>query len=298
MSLTGPEGIIKGKLQYTLREIKQAIENKEIIPVVPTSVRGDKLKFNLSNNIIGVLYKDDLVDLDHNREENIEFKVGNTINVVPVEIEYGSDNIIVRCSRALAQRICHEEYIDKLVPGDIIDAKVINMTRCGVFCDIGCGNVALMTMNDIAVSYVNDARDVFKVGQYIKVVIKNKSDNRIMISMKELLGTWNDVIKEFNKGDIVVGKVILINEYGAFIRLRYNLVGLIDKYPDDLSINDFVTVRIDNIHEKNNRIKLSRIGKADPVKEKIQYFYNSSHLDNWQYTEEGSKKNHIEYSEV
>ncbi len=295
MITMGPEGITKGKNNFSYRDILNAIKHEEIISVIPTSVRNGKLHFNINDNLVGTVSEEDLVDTRYNKHENIEYKVGYTINVVPVDIITKNDRQIVVCSRALAQHKCHVNYIDSLEKGDIIDAKVVNMTKCGVFCDIGCGNIALMTMNDIAMSYVNNAKDVFKNQQFIKVMIKNKEHGRIMISMKELLGTWDDVIKEFSKGDVVVGKVILINEYGAFIRVRYNLVGLIDRFPDDIKVNDFISVKIDNIQNNNNRIKLSMIGRSEPVAETIKYFYNGGHIENWSYIQ-GKNSNELEYS--
>ena len=52
-------------------------------------------------------------------------------------------------SRRAAQEKCREEFICKLSPGDVIDARITHMEPFGVFADIGCGIVSLLPIDAI-----------------------------------------------------------------------------------------------------------------------------------------------------
>ena len=104
-------------------------------------------------------------------------------------------NRVALLSRKKAQLLCLEEYINKLIPGDIIPARVTHIENFGAFCDIGCGIVALMPIDTISVSRIANPYDRFSVGDNIKAVIKSIVDGKITLSMKELLGTCKKMRK-------------------------------------------------------------------------------------------------------
>ena len=88
--------------------------------------------------------------------------------------------------------------------GDIIDAKVTHLESFGAFCDIGCGNIALLPIDAISVSRISHPKDRFTVGDSIKVIIKSiAEDGKITLSHKELLGTWEENAAMFAPGQTV-----------------------------------------------------------------------------------------------
>ena len=96
-------------------------------------------------------------------------------------------------SRKSAQELCKKYITDSKRTGDVINAKVTHLESFGAFCDIVCGNVALLPIDAISVSRISHPRDRFKVGDDIRVVIKSIADDgRITLSHKELLGTWEE----------------------------------------------------------------------------------------------------------
>lgn len=68
-------------------------------------------------------------------------------------------------SRAQAQKRCFEDRVSRLVPGDIIPVRVTHLESFGAFVDIGCGLVALMTVDTLSVSRISHPRERVAVGE-------------------------------------------------------------------------------------------------------------------------------------
>jgi transcriptional accessory protein Tex/SPT6 len=65
-----------------------------------------------------------------------------------------------------------QNYISKLIPGDIIPAKVTHLEQFGAFVDIGCGIPSLIPIDAISISRISHPVDRFVPNQDIKVIIK------------------------------------------------------------------------------------------------------------------------------
>ncbi|MDE5830292.1 MAG: S1 RNA-binding domain-containing protein [Clostridia bacterium] len=67
------------------------------------------------------------------------------------------------------------------------------------------GISGLLYIEDICVSRIKSPFERFSIGQEVKVMVKSidKEENKISFTYKELLGTWEDNIKEFKQGTIV-----------------------------------------------------------------------------------------------
>ena len=78
-------------------------------------------------------------------------------------------------SRRQAQQRCQEEYLDTLVPGDIISARVTHLEPFGCFVDIGCGIASLLPIDAISVSRIAHPSDRFRVGEEIRVVVRGRA---------------------------------------------------------------------------------------------------------------------------
>ena len=131
------------------------------------------------------------------------------------------------CSRKAVQEECTANYLEKLVPGDVIPAVVTHMENFGCFADIGCGIVSLLSVDSASVSRITHPHFRFFLGEEIRVVVKAKDDSgRIFISHKELLGTWEENACEFAAGQTVTGVVRSVEDYGIFVEITPNLAGL------------------------------------------------------------------------
>ena len=188
-------------------------------------------------------------------------------------------------SRKKAQISCKAYLNENCSAGDIINAKITHLESFGVFCDIGCGNIALLPIDSISVSRISHPRDRFKVGDNIKAVIKDiATDGKITLSLKELLGTWEENSGLFCQGQTVTGVIRSIEEYGAFVELTPNLAGLAEPKPN-IFIGQQASVYIKSIIPEKMKNKLIIIDNFDSdYTPEIKYFYNEEKLSFWQYS--------------
>ncbi|MBE6870863.1 MAG: 30S ribosomal protein S1 [Ruminococcaceae bacterium] len=190
-------------------------------------------------------------------------------------------------SRAQAQRECIEKKISKLQPGDIVDGRVTHLEPFGCFVDIGCGVIAMITIDNISVSRISHPRDRFFAGQYIKAVVKDidKETGRINLSHKELLGTWEQNAAFFEAGQTAAGIVRSVESYGVFVELTPNLAGLAE-WKEGIVPGQQTAVFIKNIIPQKMKLKLIIIDSFDGefVREKPQYFIEEGHIDRWRYS--------------
>lgn len=188
-------------------------------------------------------------------------------------------------SRRLAQERCLEEYIKNLTAGDVINAKVTHLESFGAFVDIGCGVASLLPIDAISVSRIDHPRERFTVGMDIKAVVKSLDGNRISLSHKELLGTWEENAQQFSIGETVAGIIRSVEDYGAFIELTPNLAGLAEA-KEGLHTGQQASVYIKNIIPNRMKIKLIVIDTFDysyppPLP---NYYFKGNHISSFHYS--------------
>jgi len=209
--------------------------------------------------------------------------------------------VTVRLSRRLAQEDCAAHYLSSLTPGDLIPAKVTHLEPFGAFCDVGCGVIALLSVDSISVSRISHPRDRIAPGDRITVAVKSidREQNRIFLTMKELLGTWEENAALFEPGETVAGIVRSIEPYGVFVELTPNLAGLAEHGSSDPSelpaIGSSVAVYIKSILPERMKIKLVLIDPIEtelprpPAKKSLRYFVDprvTPHMDVFRYSPE------------
>ena len=194
-------------------------------------------------------------------------------------------------SRRLAQEKCMREYISRLVPGDIIDARVTHLDSFGAFADIGCGIVSLLPIDSISVSRIEHPRERLSVGMEIKTVIRSIDNGRISLTQKELLGTWEENAREFRVGETVAGVIRSVEDYGAFVELTPNLAGLAEM-KDNIRAGQQASVYIKNIIPEKMKIKLIIIDTFDDelLPSLPRYFYEGDHMERFDYSPPCSEK--------
>ena len=196
-------------------------------------------------------------------------------------------------SRRQAQQRCQEEYLDTLVPGDIISARVTHLEPFGCFVDIGCGVPSLIGIENISVSRIPHPDQRFRVGQAIFAVVQELDPKlgRVYLTHRELLGTWAENAARFQAGMTVPGIVRGLKEYGAFVELTPNLSGLAER-KNGLREGDRVSVYIKAILPERMKIKLLAIDTLPPlnVPAPLEYFLTQGQIEKWKYAPEGCVK--------
>lgn len=224
-------------------------------------------------------------------------RVGKPVcfKVIGMREERGMPTAIL--SRRLAQQECRSAFLADLIPGDIIKAKVTHLEPFGAFVDIGCGIASLLTVDCISVSRISHPADRFTVGEYIPVVIRSsdRENDRIFVTHRELLGTWEENAAAFSPTETVSGIVRSIEDYGIFVELAPNLAGLAEVKPH-VHVGDIASVYIKSIIPARMKIKLVLVdaypGAALPPPAR-KYFVDTgkvTHMERWLYSPPGCTK--------
>ena len=200
--------------------------------------------------------------------------------------------LVAVLSRRAAQEQCREDYLSKLVPGDVIDGRITHLERFGAFVDIGCGLVSLLPIDAISVSRIDHPRERFSVGMEIRAVVRSLENGRITLSHKELLGTWEENAAAFHLGETVAGIIRSVEPYGAFVELTPNLAGLAEAR-GDIAPGQHASVFIKSILPQRMKVKLVLIETFDQVSQRPKpptYFFQGNHMDRFLYSPLGCDK--------
>lgn len=194
-------------------------------------------------------------------------------------------------SRRAVQEECMENFISTLRTGDIIPAKVTHLEQFGAFVDIGCGIPSLIPIDSISISRISHPSDRFVPYQNIRVIIKGQSGGKILLSHKELLGTWEENAARFSCGETVSGTIRSVEDYGIFVELAPNLAGLAEP-KENVQAGDKASVYIKAIIPEKMKVKLIIVDvfkeqRKDPS---FRYFYNEDHISHWIYSSPDSGK--------
>lgn len=222
------------------------------------------------------------------REIAILSRVGKPICFTVETIE-GTSLLL---SRRRAQQMALDHIMSNWTPGDIIPVTVTHLEPFGAFVDVGCGIPSLLTLEQISVSRIPHPRLRFQTGQKLLAVVTglDSSNQRISLSHKALLGTWEENAALFSPGSTVPGVVRGIKNYGIFVELAPNLSGLAEPCPG-FSEGDRVSVFLKSIQPDRHKIKLLIIDKLPPDSTITtpRYFHRSAHLDEWRYLPDDPK---------
>jgi small subunit ribosomal protein S1 len=157
--------------------------------------------------------------------------VGKTMEFKVVKINEAINNAVVSHKALIesdleAQR---SEIISRLEKGQVLEGVIKNITDFGAFIDLG-GLDGLLYITDISWGRINHPNEVLEVNQTINVVVLDFDDNkkRISLGMKQLMPhPWDTLDPSITVGSKVKGKVVNIEDYGAFIEIVSGVEGLV-----------------------------------------------------------------------
>ena len=125
--------------------------------------------------------------------------------------------------------VLRKGILDNVKEGDMIEARVKNITDYGVFMDLG-GLDGLMHVTDMSYGKVGHPGDLCKVGELLKVkVIRfDRERGRISLGLKQTkTDPWIDLEARYQPGMRINGKVTNTTKYGAFIEIEEGVEGLL-----------------------------------------------------------------------
>lgn len=132
----------------------------------------------------------------------------------------------------VSEKAVHEdvlkEKIGKLKIGDIVEGEVTGIVDFGIFMKFGEGLEGLVHISELAWNRIEHPKDHYKVGQRVKAQVISIERDRVSLSIKRLEpDPWLDLIKKYQVGQIVSGKVVRLMPFGAFVEIEPNIFGLV-----------------------------------------------------------------------
>ena len=157
--------------------------------------------------------------------------VGKTMEFKVVKVNDTIKNAVVSHKALIESDIEAQraEIMSKLEKGQVLEGTIKNITDFGAFMDLG-GLDGLLYITDISWGRISHPSEILKLDQKLQVVVLDFDDGkkRISLGLKQLTPHPWDVLPEtIKEGEIVKGKVVNIEDYGAFLEIMPGVEGLV-----------------------------------------------------------------------
>ncbi len=257
-----PEGWVDKPHVFSLEELNIASINGNIMQAKVTKCDSNyNLYLNLGNNITGIIPREEVeaINVDETGFPKPNICTSKIDKFVQFKVKDTTKKDIIILSRKAVGYEAIKWMKNDLTEGMIVYGIVKNIRPYGAFVEIGGGIVGLVHIEDISVARIKSPHERFKIGQKIKIVVKSidRKTNRVILSYKEMYGTWEDNIRDFKEGMTVTGiaRETEKRKNGIFIELKPNLIGLAD-YKENIEYGNNVNVYIKRIIPEKRKIKL------------------------------------------
>ncbi|MGA3025793.1 MAG: 30S ribosomal protein S1 [Bryobacteraceae bacterium] len=211
---------------------------------------------------------------------NLDTWVGKDIPVKIVKLNRRRGNVVVSRKIAIEDDLNARKHaaLADLGEGSVVTGTVKNLTEYGAFIDLG-GIDGLLHVSDMSHGRVTHPNEVVNVGDEItvKVLKFDRDKERISLGLKQLIpDPWESVHERYPMGAKVIGRVVSVTDYGAFIELEAGVEGLIHisemtwsrrmKHPSKVvHVGDQVEAVVLEVKPKDRRVSLGiKQLEADP----------------------------------
>ncbi len=202
---------------------------------------------------------------------NLDLLIGQDIPVKIIKLNRRRGNVVVSRKSAVEEEINVRKTatLEHLKEGSVVTGTVKNLTEYGAFIDLG-GIDGLLHVTDMSYGRISHPSEILHVGDEISVkVLKfERSKERVSLGIKQLEpDPWDTVAERYPMNGRVIGRVVNVTDYGAFVELEPGVEGLIHisemtwsrrmKHPSKVvKAGDQVEAVILEVHPKERRISL------------------------------------------
>ncbi len=163
--------------------------------------------------------------------EKLQPYVGRRLRLKILEVNRKANRLILSEKVALYEerREKRDELFSSLQVGQKVTGSVRSIAPFGVFIDLG-GIDGLVHKSELSWNKVNNPEAGYKVGDEVEaeVIDINHERGRISLSIRRLQpDPWHSTVADFRVGDVIDGTVTKLVNFGAFVRVRDGLEGLI-----------------------------------------------------------------------
>lgn len=258
-----PEGWYRNRKIINSNALENAIKTQEILEAKVVKCDSDyNLLLQFEDDKVGIINRNEIELMgqknDSEIKENISTsKINRYVQFKVKGIDEKTNNYIL--SRKDVEKDAIKWIKDDVKEGSILKGIVKSIQPYGAFVEIGGGVVGLIHIEDMSVARIKSPKERLHIGQKINIMVKSidKEQEKIILTYKELLGTWEENVKDIQEGTTIVGKAREVekSKNGIFIELKPNLVGLAE-YKDGIEYGQNVNVYVKKIIPEKKKIKL------------------------------------------
>jgi small subunit ribosomal protein S1 len=202
---------------------------------------------------------------------NLDSLIGQDIPVKIIKLNRRRGNVVVSRKLAVEEEIIARKAstLEHLFEGAVVTGVVKNLTEYGAFIDLG-GIDGLLHVTDMSHGRVTHPSELVHVGDEVtvKVLKFDRDRERVSLGMKQLEpDPWETVAERYPMNSRVIGRVVNVTDYGAFVELEPGVEGLIHisemtwsrrmKHPSKVvKPGDQVEAVVLEVHSKDRRISL------------------------------------------
>jgi small subunit ribosomal protein S1 len=202
---------------------------------------------------------------------NLDSLVGQDIPVKIIKLNRRRGNVVVSRKMAVEEELNLRKSatLEHLEEGAVVTGVVKNLTDYGAFIDLG-GIDGLLHVTDMSYGRVTHPSEILHVGDEIavKVLKFDRTRERVSLGLKQLEpDPWETVAERYIVNSRVIGRVVNVTDYGAFVELEPGVEGLIHisemtwsrrmKHPSKVvKPGDQVEAVVLEVHPKERRISL------------------------------------------
>ena len=260
------------------KRIEEAFNNHEVLKAQVTQVLDgglivvvDEVRIFIPASLVSDTYEKDLTKY---ADQEIEFVISE---YNPKRRRYIGDRKQLIVAKKAEQQAA---LFARIHEGDVVEGVVKNVTDFGAFVDLG-GADGLLHISEMSWGRIEHPKKVFKVGEKLKVLIKEINGSKIALSLKfEDQNPWKDAATKYAIGNVVTGKVARMTDFGAFVELESGIDALlhvsqiakehIEKPSDVLQVGEEITAKVVDFNEADKKISLSIKALHAPEKKEEQ----------------------------
>lgn len=254
--------------EETLLKLEELFNSKSELDVIITSAKEKGLVAYY--NGVRIFIPASQIDIKY--VDSKEHLVNTTLTVRLIDFSRDNLSKIVASRRIILEEAKNEREKaawESLSEGDIVKAEVKRFTNFGAFAEVD-GIDGLIHLSQISWKHINSCEEILKIGEVIdvKILSVDKESKKLSLSIKELTPEpWSVVDEKYSEGSAVLGKVVRLNDFGAFVELEAGIDGLVHiskishdhiKHPSEvLNIGQEVKCIILSIAKDSKKIALS-----------------------------------------
>jgi len=202
---------------------------------------------------------------------HLDSYIGQDVPVKIIKVNRRRGNVVVSRKLAVEQEVNQRKActLDQLFEGAIVTGVVKNLTEYGAFVDLG-GLDGLLHVTDMSYGRVGHPSEVVHVGDTIttKVLKFDRAKERVSLGLRQMApDPWETVTERYSVDNRVMGQVVNVTDYGAFVELEPGVEGLIHitemtwsrrmKHPSKVvRVGDQVEAVVLEVHPRERRISL------------------------------------------